>query len=83
MNSIGKNSDKTTNAYCVLFSQRLKKCTFEKNLFEKKIEWKFEDSKFYIPEEYDKILKQIYGDYMKLPPENERVSGHNINVYIR
>ena len=29
---------------------------------------------FNIPVEYDCFLKVAYGDYMKLPPENERVT---------
>lgn len=33
----------------------------------------FEGHKFYIPKDYDKKLKQLYGDYMKLPPEDQRL----------
>lgn len=33
----------------------------------------FEGHKFRIPKEYDKKLKQLYGDYMKLPPEDQRI----------
>lgn len=33
---------------------------------------KFEDLEVNIPNNYDKILKDIYGDYMKIPPEEER-----------
>lgn len=29
-----------------------------------------------VPKEYDAFLKHIYGDYMKLPPEEKRVSHH-------
>ena len=31
----------------------------------------FEDAKFYIPENYDIYLKTCYGDYMKLPAEED------------
>ncbi len=34
----------------------------------------FEDITVYIPNHYDKILKQVYGDYMTLPPVEERVN---------
>ena len=34
----------------------------------------FEDEEFNIPQEYDRFLKVAYGDYMKLPSENERVT---------
>ena len=45
------------------------------------IEVPFEEYTFRIPRMYDKILKHIYGDYMKLPPENERVGHHDYQVY--
>ena len=41
----------------------------------------FEDENFYIPEQYDTLLRKIYGDYMQLPPENERVPHHVMNTY--
>lgn len=36
---------------------------------------KFEDSEFCVPVNYDRILRRMYGDYLKLPPEECR-SGH-------
>ena len=30
---------------------------------------------------YDRILKTQYGNYMELPPESERVAGHNIMAW--
>lgn len=33
---------------------------------------KFEDIEVNIPNNYDKVLTNIYGDYMQLPPEGER-----------
>ena len=49
------------------------KCIFRKEWFEKK-EILFENRKYFCPKKYDDILKQIYGDYMRLPPENERIN---------
>lgn len=40
----------------------------------------FEDTRFYIADGYDRMLRTVYGDYMQLPPENERVPQQN---YIR
>ena len=37
----------------------------------------FEDSEMTIPKNYDSILKECYGDYMKLPPIEER-GGHEL-----
>lgn len=41
----------------------------------------FADINVVNPKEFDKYLTQLYGDYMKLPPVEKRVSHHN-NVYI-
>ena len=36
----------------------------------------FEDTSFYIPKNYDKILKKLYGNYMEIPPiEKQRQHG--------
>ena len=40
----------------------------------------FEGLKVNTFECYDKYLKNLYGDYMKLPPVEKRVA-HNLNVY--
>ena len=37
---------------------------------------KFEEGIYKIPNDYDYILTRIYGDYMKLPPEEERTLRH-------
>lgn len=42
------------------------------------IEGEFENKKFYIPKKYDKYLKNLYGDYMKLPPKDKQFSHHEI-----
>jgi lipopolysaccharide cholinephosphotransferase len=39
--------------------------------------YEFEDAKFFGPENADAYLKSLYGDYMKLPPLNKRISHHN------
>jgi lipopolysaccharide cholinephosphotransferase len=41
----------------------------ERNIFEDVEKHKFEDYYFYIPKNYDKFLRDRYGDYMKIPPE--------------
>ena len=38
----------------------------------------FEDSKFSVTHGYDVFLRNGYGDYMQLPPEDQRENRHNI-----
>ena len=45
------------------------------------IEVDYEQYKYAIPKEYDAILKDTYGDYMELPPEEERVGHHFYKAY--
>ena len=43
----------------------------------------FEDHHFYIVSEYDHVLRTVFGDYMQLPPKEERISHviHNWGFY--
>lgn len=43
----------------------------------------FEGIEFQTVKEYDKMLKKTYGNYMKLPPEEQRVSNHDFTPYWR
>lgn len=54
---------------------------FKKEDFEESIFVEFERKKFRAPFQYDKILTTIYGDYMKLPPESDRVLKHQAKVW--
>lgn len=49
--------------------------------FQDQIEMEFESHILKVPKEYDYILRHIYGDYMQLPPESERVSVHSNTCY--
>ena len=52
-----------------------------KRIFEDNIIAEFEDGVFYIPKQYDELLKKLYGDYMVLPNEVERaVKKHAVFV---
>ena len=46
--------------------------TYDKNDFKESVKVKFEDIHVNVPKNYDKILTELYGDYMQLPPEEER-----------
>ena len=69
----------------VLFSWRIgyvdnQRLIYKKEMFEKTTFHKFENIMIKLPEQYDLYLKQDFGDYMFLPPENQRNSGHNVYI---
>ena len=49
--------------------------------FGKGTEIPFCGHKFFCPGNYDKVLRQLYGNYMKLPPEDKRVSNHDSKAF--
>lgn len=57
------------------------KAVWDKHLFEEYVLVDFEGGKYYIAKGYDTILKSIYGDYMKLPPEEKRERRHTYNKF--
>ncbi|MCX4276455.1 phosphorylcholine transferase LicD [Muribaculum sp.] len=44
-----------------------------KHIFDKVIEWQFDTITTFIPAKYDEYLKMFYGDFMQLPPVENRV----------
>lgn len=62
-------------------------CSFKKEIqnadfFDEVIRAEFENIEVFISNKYDKFLKTKFGDYMKLPPKNERVS-HGLKAFWR
>ena len=53
------------------------------DLFKEIIDVSFEGRKFMAVACYDECLRQFYGDYMQLPPEEERVPYHGGHYYWR
>lgn len=53
----------------------------KKEVFEHYIHLPFEGKEYYAISDYDTFLKKRYGNYMQLPPEEERVPGHEAEVY--
>ena len=43
----------------------------------------FEDTELLIPKAYDSLLRKVYGDYMQLPPEKDRIGHHFYKIYRR
>ena len=56
---------------------------FTSDVFSELIDLPFEDKLFKAPKNYDYILRQYYGDYMQLPPEEKRINPHNIRAYYK
>ena len=83
LRALGDNCD-FEKAKKVLFAWRPiyynKKITykreFNKEIFRDFCELPFEDTIIRVPIDYDKYLAQDFGDYMKLPPEEKRVTVH-------
>ena len=42
----------------------------------------FEGHKFLAPKNPDRVLTTHFGDYMKLPPEDQRVIKHQLECYL-
>lgn len=67
------DDSKFVNNIC---SPNFMKQIFEKNMYEELIDWEFEGHIFKICKNYDLYLKAEYGDYMTLPPIEERNYSH-------
>lgn len=52
----------------------------EKDKYLPTIKMEFEGKMYNVPKEYDYILTKIYGDYMKLPPKEKRVTHNPIRL---
>lgn len=55
----------------------------DKSLFDDHVEVEFEGKKYYAPKNTDTILRNWYGDYMQLPPEDKRHPYHGTgNIFL-
>lgn len=76
-----KDYDESEYVGCVTWLSGGEKDIFPRKWFDETIMMKFDKYEFRVPKEYDNILRHIYGDYMKLPPEKDRVGHHFYKVY--
>jgi lipopolysaccharide cholinephosphotransferase len=67
---------KTKHLWYTNYSPDWMYVTLESRWLSKIVDLPFEDTKLMCPAAYDEILRQLYGDYMKFPPLEERVPGH-------
>ena len=66
---------------CVVWLSGGEKDMYKRKWLDDYIKVPFEQYQFRVPKHYDRILRQTYGDYMQLPPENERIGHHFYYVH--
>ena len=64
-------------ACAVWFFGSNEKAIWKRSYFNDLIKMQFGQYEYYVPKEFDELLRIIYGDYMQLPPIEERVPHHN------
>lgn len=74
------DTSENAGAICGVYGE---KEIMRKDIFESFISVPFEGGKYMAIKEYDKYLKQHYGDYMSLPPKEKQVSHHEYKAYWR
>lgn len=72
--------EKSTHGGFILSAYGIKEALLV-DVFKGQKELEFEGDKFMAFERYEEYLVAIYGDYMKLPPEEKRVSHHDYVAY--
>ena len=70
--------------YCGAVSVVYNGCVevFPRSMFEQYTELEFEGRKYKAFSQWDAFLRQQFGDYMQLPPEDKRKT-HNLEVYLK
>lgn len=76
-----KNAKKETEYFISIASQyNYKKQTMKKDIFIPAKELEFEGRKYKVPNNYTYFLERIYGDYMKLPPKEKRITHNPVEI---
>lgn len=55
----------------------------EKECYEEYFRVDFEKNSFYTMKGYDKYLRNVFGDYLQLPPVEKQVSNHSFKAYMK
>lgn len=74
--------DESKLVYCTVWGNNIKYMT-EKSIFDNMVSLDFEGCQFPAPANYDRWLRNTYGNYMQLPPEEERISHHHYKAYLK
>ncbi len=73
--------DESNYVGCIECCWNSKNNRFPKEWFKDYILLKFCNYELKAPVCYHEVLTQMYGDYMKLPPEKDQVPQHHMNIY--
>ena len=78
-----ENNDKKTKTVCLWDGGRgvTAFCYFPSEYFEHYQTTEFEGDQYMIISEYDRFLRDYYGDYMQLPPVEQQVPSHDFKAY--
>ena len=74
-------SENPTSKYLCILDLRVQ-AYWNKNWFGKGIQKVYENFKVNVPECYDLILKNMYGNYLELPPEKDRFTSNMKDIII-
>ena len=78
-----KYESKSTKLVGILSIGTGERTNFPKSCFDGKEYCMFESRLYPVPRGYDVILRNTYGDYMQLPPEEQRVPKHDFIAYYK
>ena len=76
-----KDYDSSRYVGCVIWLSWGVKDMYLRKWFDEYVYLPFEEYTFRAPAQYEKVLRHTYGDFMQLPPEEERVGHHYYSVY--
>jgi len=62
--------------FAMLYLPKPEKCFFSRQWFGQPMKMEFEGQMFSVPQNWDGVLQNLYGDYMTPPPEEQRRCTH-------
>ena len=80
--SVRYNKTVTHNLYYSNYQPDYLHDTIKREWSENVTELPFEGHMLMAPAGYDSVLREIYGDYMQLPPEDKRVPSHSDDIEV-
>ncbi len=77
----GCNYDNSDYVGCLVWGSDGTKGVFPKAWFDTAVDVPFEGRNYKAPVDYHNVLTRLYGDYMQLPPEKDRIAHHFYKAY--